>query len=298
MSQQTKEELSILIPNYNNVCVGQVRDLLRQVEPLGITFEIIVADDASTEQDSIRANEVINSMPHCRYIVKQQNTGSAATRNFLARQSQYPWLLFIDADVTIPEHNFIRRYLESDCQGVVNGGISIAADHTLDTNLRYRYERQAEPAHTAEQRGRNQYREFRSTNFLIARDDIMRCPFDERFLRSGYEDVMFGKQLQLHDIHVSHICNPVIIERFENNADFVAKTERQLHTLYDFRNELRGYSRLLTFVDGIHSRLLRRALLLWHKLFGRLERRQLCGRHPSLRVFKLYKLGYYLQLEK
>jgi hypothetical protein len=36
---------------------------------------------------------------------------------------------------------------------------------------------------------------------------------------------------------------------------------------------------------------------LWHRLFGALERRNLCSNHPSLNVFKLYKLGYYLSLK-
>ena len=48
MSQWNKKELSILIPNYNNVSVELVTCLQKQAEALGIDYEIIVADDCST----------------------------------------------------------------------------------------------------------------------------------------------------------------------------------------------------------------------------------------------------------
>ena len=109
MIKLEKKELSILIPNYNNVCVGLVTVLQRQVEALGISYEIIVADDASPEKEKIGENEAINALPHCRYMVKETNTGSAATRNFLGKESQYHWLLFLDCDITIPDDHFLER---------------------------------------------------------------------------------------------------------------------------------------------------------------------------------------------
>jgi hypothetical protein len=74
------------------------------------------------------------------------------------------------------------------------------------------------------------------------------------------------------------------------------KTEEGLQTLHQFRNDLRGYSRLLTLVSGIHIPLILSLIRLWHRLFGKAERRNLCSSHPSLLVFKLYRLGYFLRL--
>ena len=91
MSEWAKKELSILIPNYNNVCVGLVTMLQLQAEALGISYEILVADDASPKKETIEQNQSINTLPYCRYIVKTENSGSAATRNYLGRQSQYHW---------------------------------------------------------------------------------------------------------------------------------------------------------------------------------------------------------------
>ena len=289
-----KREVSVLIPNYNNVCVELVTVLQRQAEALGISYEILVADDASPMKEAIRQNEDINALPHCRYIVKETNSGSAATRNFLGAQSQYPWLLFLDCDISIPDDHFLERYVTDDHEGVVNGGIRITDNDGLRHNLRYLYEKAAEPAHTAEKRQANRYQEFRSTNFMIERRVFEKCRFDERFTRSGYEDVLFGKMLSQQQVSVTHIDNPVMMTEFEPNADYVRKIERSLRTLYTFRNELRGYSRILTFDSGIHIGAVRGMIRLWHRLFGGLERQNLCGKRPCLKLFNLYRLGYYI----
>ena len=296
MTQWAKKELSILIPNYNNVCVELVRVLQQQAAALGIDYEIIVADDASPQKDTITLNQPINELPRCRYIIKNTNSGSAATRNYLGQQSQYHWLLFLDCDITIPDDHFLERYMADTHEGVVNGGICIIEDDTLSHNLRYIYEKDAEPAHAAEKRQANKYHEFRSTNFMIEREVFVACPFDERFTRSGYEDVLFGKMLKQQQVPVTHIDNPVMMTEFESNPDYVTKIERSMRTLYTFRQELKGYSRILTFDDGIHISAIRSLIRLWHRVFGNMERRKLCGHSPILKLFSLYRLGYYLTI--
>ena len=91
------KELSILIPTYNDVCMPLATSLQRQAETLGTNYEIIVADDGSTDQDTILQNRSINSLPHCRYVERKENVGRAAIRNFLANEASHPFLVFIDA---------------------------------------------------------------------------------------------------------------------------------------------------------------------------------------------------------
>ena len=295
--EQKKTELSILIPVYNTVCVNFVRQLQQQAELTGIDYEIIVADDASPLQHCVEENRQISQLPHCQYLMKEVNTGAAATRNFLAQQSRYQWLLFLDCDMQLPNEQFITRYLASMSAPVINGGLSIGGDtKLLCSNLRYRYEKAEEPNHTPQRRQQRPYQSFRSTNFLIRRDVMLNHPFDERFRRSGYEDVFFGKQLRQHQIAITHIDNPLLMTDYEANADYVSKMERSLHTLHQFRQELRGYSRLLTLADGIHIGAVRRFLAFLHRILAPMERRNLCGKHPNLTLFKLYRLGYYLNI--
>lgn len=252
-------------------------------------YEILVADDASTRRECVTANRAINNIPYCQYIEKEQNTGSAATRNFLAKRSQYDRLLFMDSDMAIKDSHFLLRYLTYEEGDVVNGGISIGQGPM--SNLRFLYEKHCERQHTAERRTRKPYHSFRSTNFLIARDIMLRCPFDERFKKSGYEDVIFGKRLMEQDVPIHHIDNPMVMTDFEDNEAYVKKTERSLRTLYTFRDELAGFS---SITDIPHS--IRPLIRLWHWLFGTMERKCLCGMHPRLWMYNAYRLGYYLSL--
>lgn len=287
--------LSILIPTYNDTCAKLVDALRQQAEQVGIVYEILVADDGSTHEDVIRENSEISQWPHCQYLRQPENIGRAAIRNYLAQTAQYEHLLFIDSDMTLVRADYLSKYVSTDGAGVVDGGVIIGGDaDALKGNLRYQYEKTAEQEHTVEIRQQNPYRDFHTANFLIRRDLMLTHPFDERFRHYGYEDVLFGKQLRADRITITHIDNPMGFSTFENNPDFVAKTEEGLQTLSQFRDELRGYSRMLTFVDGIHIPLIVSLIRLTHRLFGSLIRRNLCGTHPNLRLFGLYKLGYFL----
>ena len=291
--------LSILIPTYNDLCVNLVEALRQQAEQADIAYEILVADDGSTNEDVIRENSEISQWPHCQYLRQPENIGRAAIRNFLAKQARYDHLLFIDSDMSMVRTDYLANYLAMSSAEVIDGGVCIGGDpDALKHNLRYRYEKAVEEEHTAECRQQNPYRDFHTANFLIRRDLMLTHPFDERFRYYGYEDVLFGKQLRADRIAITHIDNPMGFCTFESNPDFMAKTEEGLQTLSQFRDELRGYSRMLTFVEGIHIPLIVSLIRLTHRLFGSFIRRNLCGHHPYLPLFSFYKLGYFLTLQR
>lgn len=290
-----KQEISVLIPTYNHVCVALVKGLAQQLEAVGGDYEIIVADDGSTDAATVAENQVINTLPHCRYIVREENVGRAAIRNFLVREARYAYVLFIDSDMTLISDDFIRRYLDNDCDTVIDGGVAIHGDEeALKGNLRYRYEKAEEARHTAPERQKTPYQHLHTANLFVRRDLMLKHPFDERFRHYGYEDVLLGKSFRQQHVAIAHIDNPLGFCTFETNADFVAKTEEGLRTLGQFRDDLRGYSRLLTLISNIHIPAVLTVIRLWHRLFGRLERRNLCGNRPSITVFKLYRLGYFI----
>ena len=290
-----KQELSVLIPTYNHECVVLVRQLVQQLEVAEIDYEVIVADDGSTDAKTITENQAINALPCSRYLVRQENVGRAAIRNFLVKEAQYKYVLFIDSDMTILSDLFIRRYLENSCDTVIDGGVAIHGnEEVLKRNLRYCYEKAEEARHTAPERQKAPYQHLHTANLFVRRDLMLQYPFDERFRHYGYEDVLLGKTFRQQHVPIEHIDNPLGFCTFETNADFVAKTEEGLRTLGLFRDDLRGYSRLLTIVSNIHIPAVLTIIRLWHRFFGSLERRNLCGNHPSISVFKLYRLGYFI----
>ena len=292
-----KHELSILIPTYSNDCRPLATELSRQAEAVeGLRYELIVADDGSPVRERVERCREVSRLPHCRFIERSENSGRAAIRNFLAQEARYEWLLFLDCDMTIPDGHFLQNYLQYEGEEPIVYGGYIVGDGEPSC-LRYLYEKQCEPQHQAAERRKRPYQHFHTCNFLVRREVMLAHPFDERFRHYGYEDVLFGKQLRRSGITIGHLANPTGFFTFEDNPHFVAKTEEGLRTLHEFQADLRGYSQMLTFVDGIHIAPVKWLIRLWHRLFGKLERRRLCGAHPSLRTFKLYKLGYFLSLK-
>ena len=283
-------ELSILIPTFNDPCSTLVGNLQQQAEELGISYEILVADDGSTQHNVLEENRSINALPHCQLIERRVNAGRAAIRNFLAQQARYAWLLFIDSDMVICRNDYLRKYASCEETPIVDGGVVIGT--CIPGNLRSMYEKAAESEHTYEERQQSPYRDFHTANFMIQRALMIEHPFDERFRNYGYEDVLFGKAMEQAGVPILHIDNPMSFEIFEENEHFVSKTEEGLRTLYQFRHELKGYSRLLDRAQTLP----RTPIRWWHQLFGAMERRHLTGRHPSLWVFKIYKIGYFLSL--
>lgn len=292
----SKLEVSILIPTFNCDCSELVAELSRQAESInGLHYEIIVADDGSTDRALTEQCSKIATLPYTQFIDQGVNIGRAAIRNFLAKKTRYQWLIFLDSDMTIPNGQFLTNYLDSGDEQIVYGGYVVGKGEP--SNLRYIYEKKVEPKHRPEERRKRPFQHFHTSNFLISRNVMLTHPFDERFRNYGYEDVFFGKQLQRAGYTITHIDNPAGFYTFESNASFMDKTEEGLRTLYKFRNDLRGYSVMLTFTENIHLRCVRWLIRLWHKLFGGLERLWLCSSHPNLKIFEIYKLGYFLSIK-
>lgn len=296
--------LSILIPTYNDVCAGLVADLHRQAVACGTDYEIVVADDGSTDADVMSQNRAVNALPHCRCMERGENSGRAAIRNFLARQARYEWLLFIDGDMVVRHDDYLQNYiaaagigLQNDAPAadggqpdVVYGGLTIGP--LTDGNLRSMYEHAAAPHHTLAHRQAAPYHDFHTANFMIRRELMLSHPFDSRFRYYGYEDVLFGKQLKEHGIGIMHIDNALSFERFESNRHFMDKTEEGLRTLYHFRDELHGYSRLLEPFSTWYAPLLTTLFGGLYTMLAAPVRRNLAGEHPKLWLFQYYKMGY------
>lgn len=310
----THIDLSILLPSYNNVCVSLVQALQRQADALRgkldkpFRYEIIVADDCSTDAACIDANRVIGDMLHCRYLRMEQNVGRAQIRNVLISESRGDYVLLIDSDLFLCDDNYLYKYATSTAD-VVYGGTCIGGEglamvdneantENLKGNLRYIYEKKAEPSHRAVFRQLRPNQEISVCN-LYARRDIMEAhPFDSRFKAYGYEDVLFGKRLAESGIEVTHIDNPVLINEFEPNSVFVKKTEEAILTLCRFEQDLEGYSNLKTKVTTLCRYIPLSLFRLWHRIMKNKEKRNLTGSKPSLLLFKLYKLGFFLENRK
>lgn len=304
-------KLSILIPTYNNVCFELVKNLQAQVALLSSSaeslpssfhfeYEILVADDGSTDQTTIEDNRIINKLPLCHYIERKKNVGRAAIRNFLAKEAQYPWLLFIDSNMNVINNEYLANYQKEESD-VIYGGYQIKRDaetqELLKYNLRYIFELAGVQNGDYRLRQMNPYGDFHTSNFIAKRSIMLKYPFDERFFHYGYEDVLWGKTLKDNQISIHHVDNPLGYEHFIGNMSFINKTEESLHTLYQFRRELQDYSKIISYANKVKS---------WHlyapcqRLFPLLSlpiKARLTGNKPSIFLFNIYKLLYYIHLD-
>jgi len=295
--------IAILIPTYNYVAYPLAKSLSRQAKEQNIPCEIIVADDASTRNECKQENRLINSLPHCTYIELEKNIGRASIRNLLADKAQGEWLLFLDCDGKPLDDLFLKRYRQAIANhteaDIICGGIIHPKElPASNMSLRYTYEKAAEKHHTAPKRNERPYASFRTFNFMIQREAFKQVRFDESFRHYGYEDVLFGIQLQALGYQILHIDNPLENRDIEPNHIFLKKTEEALRTLAEHADKLgdsveihRRYNQLkrMGFAPLIRT--------LFRLLTPTLQQ-NLTGKKPYLPYFTFYKLGYYADLRK
>ena len=288
-----RRSISMLIPVFNADCSALLTDLLSQAVKLeGVEWELCVAEDGSSDTDSIAANEAQLQGAHCRHLVYSQNVGRARIRNRLAREARGEWLLFIDSHMRVGKSDFLRTYLSAPDAEVVDGDYVVAADASeWSCSLRYCYEKACEHRHDAAARSKQPYAGFHTANFLVRRDFFLQNPLEESFSEYGYEDVLFGARMEQQEANILHIDNPVEFRFFESNSRFMDKTDAALRSLALHEDLLGRHSRLLTLYRCLkkwHLHQLGAALYRWR---GEQWRKQLCkeDRRPSLRLFNAYR---------
>jgi len=289
-------DLSILLPAYNNSCLPLVKQLRKQCEGIvNLSYEIIVADDGSTNMDSKRENREINAMDSCRYVERGSNTGRAAIRNYLFSVSRGDYLLYLDSDVNVLHDDFVVNYIEKAKQAdVVCGGVHFEANSAYVGTLRYAYEMTERNKHSTSERRKRPYKSFRSTNFLVTRKTMGEIGFDESYNIYGYEDVEFGRQLEQRQAHILHIDNEVGISEYDDNTQYLKKVEDSLVMLAAHRKELTPYSSLARLAAKLHKAGLTSPIKWIFASISKCLKLYLQGNHASLKALGLYRLGFYI----
>lgn len=308
--------LSILIPTYNYNARALVDSLAQQAQTEGIEAEVIIGDDASTEETewlnayetykSHKTDESSQSHNSCPILVLRaaQNLGRAANRNRLADAARGEWLLFMDCDAEVTDSHFLSNYLASTSEAdVVCGGI--CHPQTLPREgceLRWRYELAAEPYFTASRLNRllreGKKVPFRTFSFLIRRAVFQHVRFDEHIQAYGCEDVQFGRQLDLQGFKILYIDNPLLNGDIESNPVFLSKTEEALRTLHSIDGRLQDYYSMEQVSARLRRFHLSGIISVFYLLLHNPLRRNLLSHHPNLKLFAFYKLGYYLSIKE
>lgn len=287
--------LSILIPVYNFDILPLVQQLHLQLSDVSIAYEIICQDDAS-ENSISKANSEIENLDYTIYKISKSNKGRIATRQLLAENAKYDWLLFIDAD-TLPKNiSYLKdyiKYLEQDYQ-VIYGGFAYKDEGSNSaSNLRWKYGRTKEQV-SAYKRNKRPYKIAISANFLIQKSVFkhLNSIIDQKGY--GYDNY-FASLLKQHQIKVLHVDNEVYHIGLESNEHYLNKVEASVKNLLDLEraNKLsENDNSLLHAYKSVKRLKLNRLISLLFKWFESSLKLNLLGSKPNILGLQFYKLGY------
>jgi glycosyltransferase involved in cell wall biosynthesis len=225
--------LSICIPIYNFDVTGLVVILHQQAVRQNVPAEVICIDDCSDDEFRTKNKDVCNT--YGKYIQLEENVGRAKIRNLFLSYAVFDYLLFLDCDSVLITSDFIRKYadaiLKNNFPKVVCGGrIYNEIKPSKQKLLRWKYGRKKESM-PVEVRLQNPNNSFITSNFAVQKDTLARIKFDERLVKYGHEDTLFGFQLKKNHIGILHIDNPILNGYLEDNDEFITKTELGLTNL-------------------------------------------------------------------
>jgi GT2 family glycosyltransferase len=215
-------DLSVVIPNWNGgqallECVGAV---CADLERSGLSYEVIVVDDASTDGSAQAAGA---QCPEMRIVLNPRNCGFAFTVNTGIRRSSGDYVLLLNNDAT-PEPGAMRRvwtYLRDHPAAGAAGCRIVGREGGLERSCRdfpslgnLVLRRVLGGGTDAWPHDSNRYVDWIHMVFLMISRDALRAVgnLDERFFMYG-EDTDFGWRLKraglglvfLPDVSVVHI---------------------------------------------------------------------------------------------
>lgn len=291
--------VSILIPTYNTNIVELVTQIHAQCIDYGITSEIVVLDDASTNTDIVKANEKIASLDKCRIVKNEVNKGRTQSRHLLANKASFDWLLFLDADVLPKHHDFINRFdwpsLESE--KIVFGGISYREERPAPTEiLRWKYGKDREAKGVL---ARQKAPHFIISQNLLIRREVFFAVNKETHSKYGLDNIVSFEIFQ-QGYRVKHIDNPVVHLGLENSDTFIKKSIESIKTTLFFE-EKENFPKDFRPLQRIYLRLKKAGMVHsfmkgTNRLLPKIEK-NLMSANPNLKLFDLYRLYHYVQLK-
>lgn len=292
--------LSILIPSYNTQVTKLVRELKRQCEEAKLVYEILVLDDASTNEEIKAENKMLSSLDYCHFHENFKNLGRTASRNVLAEKARFEWLLFLDADVFPRNPDFIQRFhLNSNHEEkILLGGISYRDEiPKREEMLRWKYGRHREAKSVVERMKNPSI--IVSGNLLITKSVFLQI---NSYDGNQYGlDILMSNEIRKNKVGVKHIENPVDHLGLEDSHTFLEKSINALHTTVDhvkrgdLPNDFRPVQK--AYLTLKKMRLFGLFCFFMRGLLPSIER-NLHSKRPNLFWFDLYRLYHYGNLIK
>ncbi|WP_270376138.1 glycosyltransferase family 2 protein [Marinicauda sp. Alg238-R41] len=235
-ARQGTPALSVLIPFYKD----DPRTLIDALAREDADIEIVLFDDGQPDPalNAAVTAAVLASRAPARLVSARTNLGRASGRNTLAGRARADWLLFLDADMSIPT-GFIRDWLDAFARqpdfDAAFGGFElpdrIVREHRVHAALA-----SAGDVASVAQRTRIGTSAFCSSNLLVRRSLMGEVAFDTGFSGWGWEDVDWAARaarkarlvhLDIPARHVGlHTVGELLAKYDDGGANFARFLER------------------------------------------------------------------------
>lgn len=287
--------ISVLIPIYNYNVFDLVKEIHNQLTTCKYPFEIICFEDGSS-QDFINQNSIVKKLSNTSIIISKSNNGRIKSRQILAEQATYDWLLFLDADVLPKQSDFILKYIDFinlEFESVFGGICYHKQKPEAQYILRWKYGINKEEI-KAEIRKRNTYKHIVSANMFIKK--TLFISINSKIEFNGYGmDNYFASLLREQKINIDHIDNEVYHLGIEKSEVYLEKKESAIINLLMLYNEHK--------IDNLENDLFSLFIILkryqlhylfsvFYKFFKSLMKQNLLGKHPSILLLQLYRITF------
>lgn len=290
-------KLSICIPVFNFDVNELVDDLQGRINSEKLDAEIILIDDASS-QEFIKINKNLETKVS-QFIFLEKNIGRSKIRNLFLKYTNSEYLLFLDCDGKVINGNFLKTYFDfisKQNPDLIFGGRKVSEiEPDSEYGLRWKFATERENL-PVDQRLKSPYLSFQTNNFVVRKSILDEIRFNEGITQYGYEDLIFAKDLYNHQVKVDHIDNPIFNNDVETNVVFLAKADQSAKSLAQLINTDKNFDRVSeiklakAYLMMKKSRTVHLYQLLYKLFKSQIEKKLLTG-NASLRALDFYKLG-------
>ncbi len=117
---------SVILPCYNEAghVVAEIERITAALELDGMSYELLVIDDASTDGTLEAVRAVADRFPHMRVLPMRRNGGSGTSRRIGTQQARGAIVVWTDADMTYPNERIpelVRMLLDDPSYDQVVG---------------------------------------------------------------------------------------------------------------------------------------------------------------------------------
>jgi len=290
--------ISVLIPIYNIDVVPLINELSRQLNNLDIEGEILAFDDHSSEEFR-ELNKSISGLPNVMYKELDRNFGRVITRELLANEAKYDWLLFLDSDSRILHAEFLKQYigiLKTGFDVYVGGRVYPAASPECNRMLHWKYGIKRESV-TGNKKA------LHTNNFCIKKEVFRQLNFPEFLKQYGHEDTWMEIELERTGKKLFHFTNQVEHIQIETTGIFLRKTEQALHNLLLLtkvvnQKSIAKHVSLFKAYSIFRKIKLEFTVIFIYRVLRNRIAQNLHSCNPSLIFFDLYRLHRLIQISR